>query len=74
MRFGASRSQLYDAQKTARVKWDGTLDVWNDQARQDFQEKVWEPMDQYVSDVLRSVDQLTALFSQVRAECEFGGE
>ena len=33
MRFGASRSQLYDAQKTARARWDATEDVWADATR-----------------------------------------
>ncbi len=73
MRFGANRSQLYDAQKTARVKWDLVQDTWGDDAKMEFEEKVWEPMDHSVSDVLRAVDQLTSLFGQVRTECEFGG-
>ena len=71
MRFGASRSQLYDAQKSARARWDGTLDVWDDAARREFDETTWQPLDQTVSDVLRAVDQLTGLFVQVRHECEF---
>lgn len=72
MRFGASRSQLYDAQKTARARWDATADVWADDTRREFAERVWEPLDLMVTDVLRGVDQLSAIFAQVRAECEFG--
>lgn len=71
MRFGANRSQLYDAQKTARARWDQTTDVWDDAARREFEEAVWEPLDQHVGDVLRAVDQLSVLFSQIRHECEF---
>jgi hypothetical protein len=72
MRFGASRSQLYDAQKTARVKWDGICEVWSDSARLEFAEKTWEPLDRAVSDYLRAVDQLSTQFAGIRAECEFG--
>jgi hypothetical protein len=71
MRFGATRSQLYDAQKTARHRWDDAADTWDDIARREFDEQVWQPLDQTVTDVLRAVDQLTALFAQVRQECEF---
>ena len=71
MRFGSSRSQLYDAQKTARAKWAATEEFWNDSARRDFQEHVGVPMDEKVTDVLRAVDQLTVLFTQVRTECEY---
>lgn len=71
MRFGTTRSQLYDAQKTARGRWDDTADAWNDVARREFDEQVWQPLDQAVTDVLRAVDQLTGLFAQVRSECEF---
>ncbi|MGL6096861.1 MAG: hypothetical protein ACRC7O_13825 [Fimbriiglobus sp.] len=74
MRFGASRSQLYDAQKTARGRWDETADAWTDQTRRDFGDRVWEPLDQRVVDVLRGIDQLSSIFAQVRQECEFRPE
>ena len=71
MRFGSSRSQLYDAQKTARARWDGTEEVWADAARKDFDEKTWMPLDRTVSDLLRAVDQLSVLFAQIRQDCEY---
>ena len=71
MRVGANRSHLYDAQKTARARWEATADIWADDGRTQFDEAVWQPCDQLVTDVLRGVDQLTVLFAQVRAECEF---
>ena len=73
MRFGANRSQLYDAQKTARVRWDQTAELWGDAARREFEENVWVPLDEHVSGVLRAVDQLAVVFTQVRHECEFQG-
>ena len=74
MRFGTTRSQIYDAQKTARAHWSATEDEWNDQVRRDHSEIVWEPLDLTVSDTLRAIDQLTVLFSQIRNECEYPGQ
>ena len=71
MKFGASRSQLYDAQKSARARWESTAETWHDASRQEFEEQVWDPLDRQVSDVLRAVDQLAVLFTQVRQDCEF---
>jgi hypothetical protein len=73
MRFGTTRSQIYDAQKTARVKWDVTGDDWDDGVRREHGEGVVEPLDTAVSDVLAAIDQLTTVFVQVRQECEFPG-
>jgi hypothetical protein len=71
MKFGAARSQLYDAQKTARSRWEAAAETWNDVSRRDFQEQVWEPLDAQVSEVLRAIDQLSVVFTQVRQDCEF---
>ena len=73
MRFGTTRSQIYDAQKTASAHWNATEDDWTDQVRRDHAEAVWEPLDLTVADTLRAVDQLTVLFAQIRSECEFPG-
>ena len=35
MRFGTTRSQIYDAQKSARAKWDATQDEWDDEIARD---------------------------------------
>jgi hypothetical protein len=71
MRFGTTRSQIYDAQKVARAKWDATADEWDDAVRREHGEKVVEELDNAVSDTLRAIDQLATLFTQVRQECEF---
>jgi hypothetical protein len=71
MKFGASRSQLYDAQKTARARWESAAETWNDATRRDFEETIWEPLDALVSNALRAVDQLSVVFTQVRQDCEF---
>ena len=53
MRFGTTRSQFYDAQKTARAKWDATGDEWDDAVRREHGEKIVDELDKSVSDVLR---------------------
>jgi hypothetical protein len=72
MRFGASRSQLYDAQKSARGRWDAVGEVWSDSAARDFGEQVWQPFDDHVSELLKAIDAMTVVFTQVRQDCEFG--
>ncbi len=73
MRFGTTRSQVYDAQKTAQAHWLATADEWNDAARREHDECVWAPLDQTVGEALRAIDQLSVLFAQIRNECEYPG-
>lgn len=73
MRFGTTRSQLYDAQKTARAHWAATEDDWDDAVRTEHGEAVVEPLDRAVSDALGAIDQLSGLFTQIRHECEYPG-
>jgi len=74
MRFGTTRSQIYDAQKTARAHWAATEDHWSDEVRIEHGESVWDPLDQTVGDTLRAIDQLAVLFAQIRNECEYPGQ
>ena len=73
MRFGTTHSQFYDAQKSARAKWDLTGDEWDDAVRREHGEKIVDELDKSVSDVLVAIDQLATVFVQVRQECEFPG-
>ncbi|MGL6075368.1 MAG: hypothetical protein ACRC8S_14525 [Fimbriiglobus sp.] len=71
MKFGASRSHLYDAQKTARARWDVVCEDWQDETQRHFEERIWQPLDQMTTDALRGIDQLAVLFTQIRQDCEF---
>ena len=71
MRFGATRSQIYDAQKTARAKWAATETDWSDQVRREHGDRVVDPLDALAGDTLRAIDQLTVVFTQIRQECEY---
>jgi hypothetical protein len=74
MRIGATRSQIYDAQKTARAHWTRTEDDWDDAVRREHGEQVVEPLDRAVSDTLAAIDQLAGIFVQARHECEYPGQ
>ena len=50
MRIGANRSQLYDAQKKARAKWDAVGEVWVDDSRVSFDERVWRGFQRIVTE------------------------
>lgn len=71
MKFGAHRGQLYDAQKSARTRWESTEEVWHDATRQEFEQQLWEPMDDLVAENLRAMDQLAGILTQVRQDCEY---
>jgi hypothetical protein len=64
---------LYDAQKTARAKWEAVGELWNDSTRREFETKTWEPLDREAGEALRAMDQLAVLFAQVRQQCEYEG-
>jgi len=69
MKVDAGRGKLYDAQKVLRHRWDEVLEKWGDQIRAEFQEKVWEPLDQYTSEGLRAMDRLGQILTECRREC-----
>ena len=73
MKFGTTRSQIFDAQKTAAAKWRATCDEWDDAVRREHGEQVVEELDNAVSETLRAIDLLATLFVQIRQECEFPG-
>lgn len=73
MRFGATRSQIYDAQKTARAHWEHTEQLWQDETCRRHREQIVEPLDQTVTDLLRAIDHLAVLVTQMRQECEDEG-
>jgi hypothetical protein len=74
MRFGATRSQIYDAQKTARTLWDETERLWQDEVCRRHREDIVEPLDRTVTDLLRAIDHLSAIVAQMRHECEDEGD
>jgi hypothetical protein len=69
MKVDAGRGKLYDAQKVLRHHWDEVCEKWADHIQADFEEKVWEPLDQYTSDGLRAIDRLAQILNECRRAC-----
>jgi hypothetical protein len=69
MKVDAGRGKLYDAQKVLRHRWDEVSEKWTDHIRDEFKEKVWEPLDQYTSEGLRAIDRLAQILNECRRAC-----
>jgi hypothetical protein len=61
----AGTAKLEHAIKTLRVHWDATKDDWNDQVRQNFEEKHLAPMETRVQAASRGMDQLALVLAQM---------
>jgi hypothetical protein len=72
MRVDAGRGKLYDALKVIRSRWDDVEPHWTDAVRNEFEEKIFDPMVHLTEDALRAIDRLSQIFTQVRNECEGG--
>jgi uncharacterized protein YukE len=70
MMVDAGRGKLYDGQKTLRARWTELEDVWRDAIAREFDERVWQPLDQQTSELLRAIDRLAQIFHQARQECQ----
>jgi hypothetical protein len=71
MKLGASRSQIDDALKTLRARWQATGEVWNDAVKIEFEERIGDPLDRSTNELLRAIDHVAVTFGQIRSECEF---
>ena len=69
MKVDAGRGKLYDAQKVLRHHWDEVSEMWNDPVRVEFEEKVWQPLDQDTSETLRAIDRLAQILNECRRAC-----
>ena len=69
MALSTGRMKLYNSLKTLRVHWERTLDVWNDSVSQEFDEKVWKPLDSQVQTVLRENDRLAQVLAKMHNDC-----
>lgn len=70
MKVDAARGRLYDSFKNLGHRWSDTEELWGDEVKRDFEEKLWEPLGQMTSEALRAIDRLSQIFMQMRQECE----
>jgi hypothetical protein len=69
MKVDAGRGKLYDAHQIVRRQWDEVSEFWTDSMRADFEEKIWNPLDQLSDDGLRAIDRLSRIFTDCRRAC-----
>jgi hypothetical protein len=65
----APRYKLYSALKVLQASWDEARDRWQDDVRQEFEEKHWNPLEPTVLAALAGIDRLSQVLLQVRREC-----
>ena len=69
MKVDGGRGKLYDAHQVIRREWDEVNEHWSDTVRAEFQEGVWDPLDQFTDDGLRAIDRLARIFTECRRAC-----
>lgn len=69
MKIDAGRGKLYDAHKVIRSQWDAVSETWGDSVKAEFEEQVWDPLDQYTADGLRAIDRLAQILNECRRAC-----
>jgi hypothetical protein len=64
------RGKLYGSLKDMRILWDETEKFWNDEVRQNFEEKIFDPLVQQCQSAIRAMNRVAQLMAQVQNECE----
>jgi hypothetical protein len=64
------RGRLYGSLKDLRLFWEHTQKYWRDPASQDFDEKLWQPLEAQAGAALRGIDRLTQILHQMQHDCE----
>jgi hypothetical protein len=69
MTFGAAPSQLRNALKNLRGRWDGVEGEWRDDVRRQFEQTRLMPLDQAGEDTLRAMIELVDMMNRVYRDC-----
>ena len=70
MKVDAGRGRMYDALEQLGHRWEDVEPLWNDQVRQQFEEKIFEPLNILTQDAMRAIDRLSQIFTQARHEID----
>lgn len=62
-------SELHNALKLLRLRWEETKPLWADEVRADFEENTWEPLDDQVVAAVRSVERLDRVLGDMQQDC-----
>ncbi len=70
MMLESGRSKLYASLKTLQGQWEATEPHWRDSMSLQFTEQVLLPLEEMTGAALQAIDQLEALLTQMRHDCE----
>jgi hypothetical protein len=69
MSVQVAKSNLTDAMKILHEKWARARQQWDDQASDDFQRQVIEPLEPRVRAACKAFDQIADLIAKARHDC-----
>jgi hypothetical protein len=69
MSLSVAKANLVDALKQFRARWDRVKDVWDDDARRQFEKDFIEGLEPRVVAAAKGLDHVAELLAQVKREC-----
>ena len=59
-------TELQEAWKRLRLRWQETISLWNDPVRWDFEKEYWTPLETQVPITQREMERLAQVIAQAR--------
>lgn len=69
MSVNTSRGQVFAALKDLRLYWHRIREQWDDLVAQEFEERVWGPLEASTVSALGALDRLEQVLIQIRQDC-----
>jgi hypothetical protein len=69
MSLSVAKANLVDALKQFRIRWDRVKDVWDDDARRQFEKDFIEGLEPRVIAAAKGLDHVAELLAKVKREC-----
>ena len=73
MSLSVAKTNLVDALKQFRLRWDKIKDTWDDEARRKFEKDFIEGLEPRVVAAAKGLDHVTELLAQVKRDCSDDG-
>jgi hypothetical protein len=70
MALQESRGKIAGGYRDLMALWGSTQVHWNDSMSHEFENKVLKPLEQDLRSAIGAMDQMAALMTQLRRECE----
>jgi hypothetical protein len=69
MSLNAAWTELNEALKALRLRWDAVQPDWQDSVRDHFEANHWDPLEAQVVAALRAMDRLSPILIRAQREC-----